>query len=456
MVKIAQDLRNALDLVAKLDPTNPPIISFRANDICSMGIARSASAVNRETIWLYYTWANAASWFSEDSRHWNHHYRLRNPAENPNETVRQLVTLGEALLSTFGRPLLVLPSSDTVQTFLFQNEATLSPYFNIYGDMNYRSFRRDITNKGIFFENLANSLHSVCPKTLYFTDQQSLQNAAHAAKYPSVLKPAIKDTGQTFYKFNKRRKAVLANSPLELVQQAEKFIRMNLPMVVQELIDFDPPYGEVPFYCFFDRNHRLQFSAAGVKRVIQPATYGTAIVLELTQNKDLIKISEKLGELLAWTGPLMIEFIHDRNDNSWKIIEINTRPWLFHDFYRQNGFPFIGAVILDHEDRFDPNGDLCSLLTQTKKPQNVPTTTEQKSRIHVDLPSFIKYLNARSNDKKLTSSDVLSALQNYDSVISYAHGNSDDPVPLERAITEISDAYNLSSATLIKFAMSDI
>ena len=235
---------------------------------------------------LLHSWTDAARWYSEYSRHWNHHYHLSNPAENPNEALRQLVTLGEALLSTFGRPLLILPSSDTVQTFLFQNEARLSPYFNIYGDMNYRSFRSDITNKGIFFENLANSLHSVCPKTLYFTDRKSLQNAASCSKVPQRAKTCYQRYWPNFLQIQQASESNPSKLALQLVQQAEKFIQMNLPMVAQELIDFDSPHGEVPFYCFFDRNHRLQFSAAGVKRVIQPATYGTAIVLELTKIKN--------------------------------------------------------------------------------------------------------------------------------------------------------------------------
>ena len=34
----------------------------------------------------------------------------------------------------------------------------------------------------------------------------------------------------------------------------------------------------------------------------------------------------------------------------FKIIEVNTRPWLFHDFYRQHGFDFVGSAIREHYD----------------------------------------------------------------------------------------------------------
>ena len=54
--------------------------------------------------------------------------------------------------------------------------------------------------------------------------------------------------------------------------------------------------------------------------------------LELANSQSLKEHAKRLGKLLGWSGPLMIEFMRDARPKKFKIIEVNTILWLFHDF----------------------------------------------------------------------------------------------------------------------------
>ena len=80
-----------------------------------------------------------------------------------------------------------------------------------------------------------------------------------------------------------------------------------------------------------------------MKKLIHPPKFGTALVLELSYDEELFDFAATVGKALKWFGPLMIEFVRDPDTRRLLILEVNTRPWLFHDFYRQCGLPFISS-----------------------------------------------------------------------------------------------------------------
>ena len=40
-----------------------------------------------------------------------------------------------------------------------------------------------------------------------------------------------------------------------------------------------------------------------------------------------------------------IELIKDQKDQTWKVIELNGRPWLLIDFFRRSGFNFLNMLL---------------------------------------------------------------------------------------------------------------
>jgi hypothetical protein len=50
-------------------------------------------------------------------------------------------------------------------------------------------------------------------------------------------------------------------------------------IIVQEKVVFDTVYDEIPFYLYADANGKIRMAANGIKELIDPFPFGTAIVL---------------------------------------------------------------------------------------------------------------------------------------------------------------------------------
>ena len=450
-LKIESDTHRTI--VSKLSSERAPVIIFRANDICSLGIARSIGAAGFEPLWLNYSWEKAPTWFSEKSRYGRHNLSVTNPATDPSTTTDQLVSLGRSLTRKYQQKILIVPSSDTVQSYMFSNEQYLLPYFDMYGDRTYSSFRSDITNKGKFFEIVSNKLPHLCPTTKLLNKTEKIIDQISQLTFPFIIKPACKDPAQTFYRLNNGRKAIEIYSVEELIENFYKFSKLDIPLVAQKKINFKHTEDEVPFYCFFDKNHELRIAASGIKELIQPPVYGTAIVLRLSHSPELLEHARNIGKCLKWCGPLMIEFIRDNISGQWQIIEVNTRPWLFNDFYRKNRLPFIGAAICEHFDYYN-NSDLLNQILDNH-PLKIPDhrSVGKNGACHVDLPRVIDYLVADNPAKKISSDDVIMILKKYERNISFAHGDANDLEPLRSSITEACNKHGLNQSNLERFVV---
>ena len=451
-LKIAGDKYRSL--LSKLSSERAPVIIFRANDICSLGIARSISSAGFEPLWLNYSWESAPTWFSEKSYYGRHNFLVSNPATDPTTTTNQLVSLGRSLTRKYQQKILIVPSSDTVQSYMFSNEQHLSPYFNMYGDRTYNSFRSNITNKARFFEIVGNHLPHLCPTTKLLNKTEKIVNQISQFTFPFIIKPASKDPAQTFYRLNNGRKAIEIYSVEELIKNFDKFSNFDIPLIAQDKINFETIEDEVPFYCFFDKNHELRIAASGIKELIQPPVYGTSIVLRLAHKPELLEHARALGKCLRWCGPLMIEFIRDNLSGQWQIIEVNTRPWLFNDFYRKLGLPFVGAAVCEHSDFYNKT----DLLNTVLKGQPLTTPNQQfvgeNGACHVDLPRVIDYLVSGNRTKKISSNDVIAELKKYGRNISFAHGDANDLAPLRSSISEACEKYGLDQSRLENFALA--
>jgi predicted ATP-grasp superfamily ATP-dependent carboligase len=58
-----------------------------------------------------------------------------------------------------------------------------------------------------------------------------------------------------------------------------------------------------------------------------PIDGGVSVFSKISVNKDILEIGSKLIKKLNWSGFVMIEFLHDKKLNTFKVIEINPRIW---------------------------------------------------------------------------------------------------------------------------------
>jgi D-aspartate ligase len=135
--------------------------------------------------------------------------------------------------------------------------------------------------------------------------------------------------GLTFYK-TLGSKVFLCNNKNELIESLKKIkVKIGLNKVfVQEVIERN--YDN--FVCSF-----TSFSVKGEIKTIwigekvreHPAQFGTATFARSIPVNETYKYSKKLIKELKYTGVCEVEFLRDLKDNTYKLIEINARTWLW-------------------------------------------------------------------------------------------------------------------------------
>ena len=279
---------------------------------------------------------------------------------------------------------------------------------------------------------------------IHIKRSDNLDKISNWKKFPCVIKPAIKDLSQSFYSLHNGDKAIFCKDSNSLKKITKNLISLDYELIIQEYLKFRLIKDEIPTYAYFDKNYEIKVYANGIKKIIYPKNFGTAIVLESSFSEELIKLTERVGKYLEWNGPLMIEFVRDNINNNFKILEINTRPWLFHDFYRQIGFPFIPITIREYFDKLSINNEII-----LPKKNNIGIT-------NFDLNSMIELFQSMNKNtvlskSKKTKSFIDFLLNNSQSEKKYAHFDENDPVPLIDLIGSISAKYNLDYNDLSNF-----
>ena len=365
-----------------------PMVILRSNDCCFLGIARGCAAAGIPIVPVVFDWPGAGPWYSEQSAILPEPVRIPNPYQFAEEACLSMMTLGEQLLAEWGERLMVVPSSDTNLMFLLDHHSRLAPYFRLAGGIDFDAARRDVVRKDSAARLLAAG-GVVIPQTLACLKESDIEPVAEEIHFPCVYKPVEKDYGQSFYAAHQGIKAIECQDADELRERLEQEIERGFELVVQEKVSFDSVEEEIPFYLYADADHQIRMAATGIKEKIQPFPYGTATVLRLSWHEELLPLAREIVQALRWRGILMIEFIRDRNDDVWKVIEVNARPWLCIDFYRRSGLNFVEYLYDDWQGR---SGDWPELVIPTAR-------TLERSPVHLNLPAASRHGSRRSVDR---------------------------------------------------------
>ena len=388
-----------------------PVIVMRSNDLSFLGIIRSLGREKIPFRSIVFTWKNAHTWFSEKSKYFKKDYRIPNPHENNKTALVAMVKIGQLLLKEFNQPLLIIPSSDTNLMFLINNENTLNKFFVLNGCKKFKTYRADIADKFYCSSLVTKKYPELCPKTFKCESNIEIDLLIKKTLYPVIVKPSVKDYAQSFYAKHNGMKALTVTNESELKKILNDGLVAGSKLIVQEKIAFDRPENEIPFYAYVDKNSKIIMAATGIKRLIQPHPYGTANVLELSWHQELLELAQKIVEAISWRGLIMIEFIKEKNTNQWKMIEINTRPWLFCDFYSRYNFNFIKLLYLDWTNNLADyeKVQLPSDGLMKKPPVHFGLlaiynnmSTKEKKHIFNDLNSIMKYIESFGGTFSLT------------------------------------------------------
>lgn len=201
----------------------------------------------------------------------------------------------------YGRPLVYLPTSEFLNSFVLNNVESLDS-INIQTGMPHKSIYYEITNKWSC-QRIINKLSSI-----KLIKSQSLDKV----KAPCVIKPYENvHEGKVLYPF-----ICLNDDNLKKVRNS--ILYKNY--FAQQYID-----GQSYYYCAYISRYGDSYGYWQANFLQQPD--GKSIVFaKLCENPgiDTTPLTKAISEL-GYFGPMMIEFI--RNDNGFYFIEINPRFW---------------------------------------------------------------------------------------------------------------------------------
>ena len=214
---------------------------------------------------------------------------------------------------------LIMASNDHIVEQLSRNRDRLEPYYNFLVPRS-DTLERIIDKSLLMQEAEKCSVH--IPRT--YRVRESL--LPEDISFPVLVKGC---KGLSFYKAT-HKKAIQVNDREELRRTISLLSQWmdSSDYMVQELVESNVQDHTLSFTCFaVDGEIKTQWM--GEKLREHPIKYGTATFAQSIFSGTALQEAVPLMRQLAYTGVCEIEFIKDRNDGLYKLIEINPRTWLW-------------------------------------------------------------------------------------------------------------------------------
>lgn len=167
--------------------------------------------------------------------------------------------------------------------------------------------------------------------------------AAAAAKlsYPAILKPAV---NHHFFPHT-NVKALSADTPEEL-RHAFARMRAHIPaeeILVQERI---PGNGEQQYsFCAACKDGQAYATLVARRRRQYPIEFGNASSFVETVVEPVVEAQgRRFLEAIGFDGIVEVEFKRDLRDGTFKILDVNTRPWGWHTLGKAAGVDFVNLL----------------------------------------------------------------------------------------------------------------
>jgi D-aspartate ligase len=170
------------------------------------------------------------------------------------------------------------------------------------------------------------------PQTFLPRDAGDVEELARSMAYPAILKP----TESTYWHteqmtgllrrglLDARAKVVLCRDSAELLRAYERIAAIDDRLVIQEVIPGeDSRLAYISFY--LDRQSKPLAVFAGQKYRVVPPGFGSASFARSFYDDELSQVALKLLSATSYQGLGGIEFKKDPRDETYKLIEVNTR-----------------------------------------------------------------------------------------------------------------------------------
>ncbi|HDQ45726.1 MAG TPA: ATP-grasp domain-containing protein [bacterium] len=245
---------------------------------------------------------------------------------------------------------------------------------------------RNVYNKRLTYRH-ARKIGIPIPDTFFPADETELM--ALGLSYPVILKPAVMR-----HFFSKTgRKAFLAQNPDQLrgLYREACLIIPSDEIMIQDLV---PDCSENLYgYCPYIRNGEVYGRIVAKRPRQHPRDFGQATTYARTLALPEI---EKMGNLflksIGFEGVCEVEFIRDRRDGRFKLLEVNPRIWGWHTLAEAAGVPLGYLAYRDGIGRpvrvegYETDVSWMRLLT------DIPTVFKEIARKELSVTDYLKSL----------------------------------------------------------------
>ncbi len=228
----------------------------------------------------------------------------------------------------------IFPTRDADVVFLDRHREDLKDYRL---SIPSRESLRRVLDKGQLVE-AAKAAGVPAPRTLVVRNASDLERVPAEAGFPCVVKPvsSYQWRGEGNWQAVGCRKAFRADSASELKEEYGRVAQVNPEVLVQEWIPGSTADIAIMGGYFGNGSEPLGYFCAR-KLVQEPDDFGTGCVVQNVSLQEIVEPSARLCKSLAYRGMAEIEYKRDANTGEYKLIEINTRHWDWHQLAHMSG-----------------------------------------------------------------------------------------------------------------------
>lgn len=253
-----------------------------------------------------------------------------NSQEDPERLFDCLMSLAPELAGS-----IIFPTRDADVVFLDRYRDQLKPHF-----------RLAIPPRDVLFHvldkyelvRIADTAGVPVPRTARVTCESDLARVPESVGFPCVVKPISSvhwRVGDNWSRVG-GRKAFRAENFDHLCREYQRLAAVSSDLLIQEMIP-GPVRDIMILGGYVDQNSEpLGFFTA--RKVVQsPEDFGTGCVVESDEIPELLELTARLWKALEYQGMAEVEYKRDARDGKYKLIEINTRHWDWHQLGKPSG-----------------------------------------------------------------------------------------------------------------------
>lgn len=232
----------------------------------------------------------------------------------------------------------LIPTSDEFLLCISRNRETLDRYF-IY-NLPSKDIIEKLNNKEDFY-HLATTYNYPVPKTYFPNGESPIEKIGEEIDYPCIIKLRY-----GYYYQDLGVKAIKIKSKEELIENYHKITKNLNDVMIQEIVPGkDDQQYSLYSYLNIDSVPLASLTCRKLRQL--PIEFGVGTMVKSCDAPIVKELGLSLLKKINYRGLSEIEFKRDYRDNQYKIIEINTRPWVQINLATRCGVDFCFLSYMD-------------------------------------------------------------------------------------------------------------